>query len=214
MSGIGCKGFDPSEKTLEILKTWKKQPENDALVPESLGDIEKDLGDCKRCRLCKTRKHIVFGEGNHKAGIVFVGEGPGAKEDLQARPFVGKAGLLLTKIINAMQMEREDVYICNIVKCRPPGNRNPEPDEISTCIPFLKRQILSLKPDVICTLGKVATQSLLGIEAPISKLRGTFHAFNEIPVMPTYHPAYLLRNPKMKRAVWEDMQQIMKRIKA
>ncbi len=214
MSGIGCKGFDPSEKTLEILKSWNKPPGNDALVPESLGDIEKDLGDCQRCRLCKTRKHIVFGEGNPKAGIVFVGEGPGAKEDLQARPFVGKAGLLLTKIINAMQLEREDVYICNIVKCRPPGNRNPEPDEISTCIPFLKRQILSIKPDVICALGKVATQSLLGIEAPISKLRGTFHTFNKIPVMPTYHPAYLLRNPKMKRAVWEDMQQIMKRIKA
>jgi DNA polymerase len=177
---------------------------------ESLSDICTDLGDCTRCGLCESRTHIVFGEGSPNAQVVFVGEGPGFDEDKCGQPFVGAAGQLLTKIIAAMGLTREAVYIGNIVKCRPPNNRNPEPEEIRQCLPFLKRQLAVINPRVICALGSVAARALLNTKTPISRLRGRFYEFSGIPVMPTFHPAYLLRNPEKKRDVWEDVQKIMK----
>jgi len=145
-----------------------------------------------------------------RAGLVFVGEAPGADEDMQGRPFVGKAGQLLTRIIVAMGLQRQDVYICNILKCRPPGNRNPKPEEIAACEPFLIRQLQAIGPKVICALGTFAAHALLKTDVPISLLRGRFHSYQGIPLMPTYHPAYLLRNPGAKKQVWEDVQQVMK----
>jgi DNA polymerase len=176
----------------------------------ALNDVRMDLGDCRRCDLYKGRKNIVFGEGNPNAELVFVGEAPGADEDDQGRPFVGRAGQLLTKIIEAMKMQRRDVYICNILKCRPPGNRNPAAGEIAACEPFLVKQLESIRPKVICALGTFAAQTLLKTDVAISILRGNFHRYHDIPLMPTYHPAYLLRNPSQKRQVWEDVQKIMK----
>ncbi|WP_419655580.1 phage SPO1 DNA polymerase-related protein [Desulfosarcina variabilis str. Montpellier] len=181
-------------------------------APETLDDIRAELGDCTRCPLCKTRTHIVFGEGAADARLVFVGEGPGFEEDQCGRPFVGAAGQLLTKIIAAMKLSRETVYIANIVKCRPPDNRNPEPGEIHQCLPFLKRQLAAINPTVICALGSVPARTLLDTQTSISRLRGRFHAFMDIPLMPTFHPAYLLRNPQRKRDVWNDVQQIMRRL--
>ena len=172
--------------------------------------LREELGDCRRCPLHQTRHRIVFGEGAPRAELVFVGEAPGADEDAQGRPFVGRAGQLLTKIIGAMGLKREDVYICNILKCRPPGNRNPQPDEIAACEPFLIRQLQVIRPKVICALGTFSAHTLLKSEAPISVLRGCFHAYQGIPLMPTYHPAYLLRNPGAKKQVWEDVQMVMK----
>ncbi|MEE8398472.1 MAG: uracil-DNA glycosylase [Desulfobacterales bacterium] len=179
-------------------------------MSETLDDIIDDLGDCHRCPLAKDRTKIVFGVGNPDAKLVFVGEGPGYDEDKQGEPFVGRAGQLLTKIIQAMNLTREQVYICNIVKCRPPGNRNPSPDEITTCSPFLKRQLMTIQPDFICALGTFAAQTLLNTTVPISKLKGHFHDYMGIQLMPTFHPAYLLRNAGKKRDVWEDMQKLMK----
>jgi uracil-DNA glycosylase len=208
----GCTGFDADAEALETLGQLGL-PRSDSVVSrETLADIRTDLGDCTRCGLCATRTHIVFGAGNPDAKLVFVGEGPGFEEDQTGQPFVGAAGQLLTKIIAAMNLTREMVYICNIVKCRPPGNRNPAPDEISHCLPFIKRQLAAIRPRVICALGNVAARTLLDTDTPISRLRGQFHALMGIPVMPTYHPAYLLRNPDKKREVWDDMQQIMARL--
>lgn len=206
----GISGFDLAAESEAILNEWE-QPIRTPAAPdrESLAHIREDLGDCIRCKLSRGRTHIVFGEGDTKARLVFVGEGPGAEEDRQGVPFVGAAGELLTNIIGAMKLSRETVYICNIVKCRPPGNRTPESDEIATCIPFLKRQIGAIRPDIICTLGAVATHSLLDTDTPISRLRGRFRDWQGIPVMPTFHPAFLLRNPERKREVWEDMKQVM-----
>jgi DNA polymerase len=181
-----------------------------APAPETLADIRKALGDCQRCGLCRLRKHIVFGVGNPAARLVFVGEGPGRDEDLQGEPFVGAAGQLLTRIIEAINMTREEVYIANIVKCRPKNNRNPRPEEIDTCLPFLVRQLQAIQPDFIVALGKVAAQTLLGTDQAISRLRGRFHDFDGVRLLPTYHPAYLLRNPAGKRDVWEDMKMLMK----
>ncbi len=175
-----------------------------------LETVRADLGDCRRCPLGGLRRRLVFGEGNARADLVFVGEAPGADEDEQGRPFVGRAGQLLTKIIAAMGLKREEVYICNILKCRPPGNRNPLPDEIAACEPFLIRQLEAIRPRVICALGSFAARALLKSEAPISVLRGRFHRYQGIALMPTYHPAYLLRNPGAKKQVWEDVQSIMK----
>jgi uracil-DNA glycosylase family 4 len=177
---------------------------------QSLPDVRATLGDCQRCALFKTRTNLVFGEGNMRADLVFVGEAPGADEDMQGRPFVGKAGQLLTRIIVAMGLQRQDVYICNILKCRPPGNRNPKPEEIAACEPFLIRQLQAIGPKVICALGTFAAHALLKTDVPISLLRGRFHSYQGIPLMPTYHPAYLLRNPGAKKQVWEDVQQVMK----
>ncbi len=179
----------------------------------ALGDVRGALGDCRRCPLHRTRHSIVFGEGSPQAALAFVGEAPGADEDTQGRPFVGRAGQLLTKIIEAMGLRREEVYICNILKCRPPGNRNPEPDEIAQCEPFLIRQLRVIRPRVICALGTFAAHTLLKSEAPISVLRGRFHSYHGIPLMPTYHPAYLLRNPGAKKQVWADVQMVMQALR-
>ena len=181
--------------------------------PLTLEAIREEIGDCTRCKLAGGRKNIVFGEGDSKAAILFVGEGPGFEEDEQGRPFVGEAGQLLTDIIvKGMKLKREDVYICNIVKCRPPGNRNPEPDEVGACIGFVKKQIRSISPKVIVTLGNVPTQNLLGTKQGITKLRGTWQTYEGIPVMPTFHPAYLLRSPGEKKKVWEDIQLVMAKL--
>ncbi len=177
----------------------------------TLNEVRTELGDCKRCKLCNGRTQIVFGTGNPKAELVFVGEGPGADEDAQGVPFVGKAGQLLTKMIEAMGFKRDDVYICNVVKCRPPNNRNPEPDEIQACEPFLKAQLASIRPKVIVALGKFAAQTLLRVDTPITRLRGQWREYEGVPLMPTFHPAYLLRSPEEKKHAWLDLQQVMKR---
>ena len=178
----------------------------------SLDDVRARMGECTLCKLHKGRHTIVFGVGNPEARLMFVGEAPGEDEDLKGEPFVGKAGQLLTKMIEAMGLRREDVYICNTVKCRPPNNRNPEPDELAACEPFLKGQLASVKPEVIVTLGKFAAQALLREQMPITRLRGQWREYEGIPVMPTFHPAYLLRSPQEKTKVWEDLQSVMKKL--
>jgi uracil-DNA glycosylase family 4 len=183
-----------------------------ASVPLSRGlaSVREELGDCTRCKLHAGRKNIVFGEGNPNAGLVFVGEGPGQEEDVQGRPFVGAAGQLLTDIIvKGMKLSREDVYICNIVKCRPPNNRNPEPDEILACEPFLIKQIQAIKPKIIIGLGNVAVKTLLKTKEGITSLRGIWKTYQGIPLMPTFHPAYLLRTPSDKRLVWDDIKKVL-----
>jgi DNA polymerase len=190
--------------------------QNDASVAcrtLTLADVSAELGDCHRCNLSRERNSIVFGVGNPDAELVFVGEGPGREEDAQGEPFVGEAGRLLDRILLAMGHQRSDVYICNVVKCRPPNNRDPQPDEIAACEPFLQKQLASIRPKVIVALGKVAAQTLLQNKTPISKLRGQWLEYHNVPLMPTYHPAYLLRNPLGKREVWEDMKQVMKRLR-
>lgn len=179
--------------------------------PDTLGNIRDDMGDCRRCSLGDTRTSLVFGVGNPNARLVFVGEAPGRDEDAQGEPFVGEAGRLLTKIIEAMGFSREDVYICNVIKCRPPGNRNPSPEEVEVCHPFLLRQIQAISPEVIVALGTFAAQTLLHTREPISRLRGRFHDYHGIQLMPTFHPAYLLRNPAMKREVWDDMKSVLRK---
>jgi len=176
---------------------------------DSLESIQTDIGDCRRCKLAQHRTRIVFGEGSPSARLMFVGEAPGFDEDQQGKPFVGKAGQLLSRIIQAIDLTREQVYICNVIKCRPPGNRNPEPDEILACSPFLNRQIASIQPEFICALGTFAAQALLKTTQPISMLRGHFHDYNGIRLLPTFHPSYLLRSPDKKREVWEDMKLLM-----
>jgi uracil-DNA glycosylase family 4 len=176
----------------------------------TLEEIRMELGDCRRCKLHRTRHTLVFGEGNKKAKLMIIGEGPGYEEDIQGRPFVGKAGQLLTKILQSIHLQREEVYITNIIKCRPPQNRNPELEEIQHCYPFLLKQIQAIHPQIICALGTFAAQTLLKTDAKITTLRGKFYEFTGIKVFPTYHPAYLLRNPERKREVWEDMKQISK----
>jgi uracil-DNA glycosylase family 4 len=178
----------------------------------TLQSIRDELGDCQRCKLAPKRTNIVYGVGDPDAPLVFVGEAPGSDEDRTGEPFVGAAGQLLTKMIEAMGLGRQDVYICNILKCRPPGNRNPEPDEIAECEPFLKKQLAAIRPRMIVTLGKFAAQCLLRSDAPISKLRGAWKAYEGIPLMPTYHPAFLLRTPSAKREVWADLQEVMREL--
>ena len=175
--------------------------------------VKNEVSRCQKCPLGKMRTNTVFGSGNMHAKLMFIGEAPGRDEDIQGMPFVGEAGMLLTKIIEAMGIKREDVYICNILKCRPPQNRNPLPEEISMCIDYLYTQIDMIKPKIMCGLGKFASQTLLGTDIPISKLRGSWRECRGIKFMPTYHPAYLLRNPQDKKLVWEDMKKIMEEIK-
>ena len=206
LAASGWGGFECAPQTMERLDAWSRPPSR---PKEKLEQISADLGDCRRCKLCHQRRHIVFGQGDPRADLVFVGEGPGEDEDRQGVPFVGAAGQLLTRIIEAMGLKREAVYICNVIKCRPPGNRNPEPDEIGACLPFLRRQIEAIGPRYICTLGAVAAQVLLETEDPLGRLRGRFQDYRGIRLMPTYHPAYLLRYPEKKRAVWQDVQQLM-----
>ncbi len=178
--------------------------------PITLSAVREELGECTRCKLSTGRHTIVFGEGNPEARLVFIGEGPGQEEDQQGRPFVGAAGQLLTDIIvKGMLLKREDVYICNIVKCRPPENRNPEPDEIKSCEPFLIKQLQAIKPQCIVALGNVAVKTLLKTKAGITSLRGNWQTYQGIPVMPTFHPAYLLRIPGDKKLVWEDIKKVM-----
>lgn len=176
---------------------------------EALAAVRSSIGDCTRCKLHGLgRKTIVFGSGNPEADLMFVGEAPGADEDEQGVPFVGRAGQLLTKIIEAIGLRRDDVYIANVIKCRPPGNRNPEPDEVATCEPFLAQQIDIIKPRVIVALGTFAAHLLLRTDAPISRLRGVVYGFRGAQLIPTFHPAYLLRSPERKREVWEDMKKV------
>ncbi|MBD3379643.1 MAG: uracil-DNA glycosylase [Candidatus Omnitrophica bacterium] len=179
---------------------------------EGVKRLEKSVKACVKCGLAATRKNVVFGEGSYGADLMFVGEAPGGDEDEQGRPFVGRAGKLLTKIIEALGLEREDVFIANILKCRPPGNRNPAPGEIDLCTPYLLRQIELIKPRVIVALGKFAAQTLLQSDTPISRLRGNFHDYHGVKLMPTYHPAYLLRNPGGKKDVWNDMKAVAKEL--
>jgi DNA polymerase len=175
----------------------------------ALTAIRTDIGDCARCKLHTLgRTQVVFGVGNPSADLMFVGEAPGGDEDIQGIPFVGRAGQLLTKIIEAIGLARDDVYIANVIKCRPPGNRNPEPDEVAQCEPFLFRQIDAIKPKVIVALGKFAAQSLLRTTEPITRMRGRTYNYRGAVLIPTFHPAYLLRNPSSKREVWEDMKKV------
>jgi DNA polymerase len=183
-----------------------------ALPARTLEDLAAELSGCRRCKLCSGRRNIVFGVGNPQAELVFVGEGPGEDEDRTGVPFVGKAGQLLTKMIEAMGFPRDDVYICNVVKCRPPANRNPEPDEIDACEPFLVAQLATLAPKVVVALGKFAAQTLLRERTPISRLRGVWREYEGIKLMPTFHPAYLLRSPDEKKKAWADLKLVMKEL--
>jgi len=199
-----------------MAQTWEGFLPEDTLVMGKRGDtlakIARDLEGCQRCKLGRTRTNIVLGEGNAKARLVFVGEAPGETEDLEGRPFVGRAGQLLDKMIEAIGLLRSDVYICNLVKSRPPENRNPEPDEIKACRPFLYRQLDVIKPEIVVSLGKFASQTLLGTEERISDLRGKIFPWRGVKLIPTWHPAYLLRNPPAKKDAWEDFKAIAKEL--
>ena len=194
---------------LPAIKSASLFEAGERVTNDSLEIIREDIGDCQRCKLCKQRNTIVFGSGNPRAELVFIGEGPGRDEDIQGLPFVGRAGKLLTQMIEAMGLKREDVYICNVVKCRPPENRAPEPDEMETCSPFLYRQLAVINPKAIVCLGAIAFQAIYGQKQSISRLRGQWLEFRGIPMMGTYHPAYLLRNPNAKADVWEDLKKVM-----
>jgi uracil-DNA glycosylase len=213
---MGVSALDLSSVGIPQSEPGAGEPAHTGVVPgAALEDLRSGtIGDCRRCKLCEGRTKIVFGDGSPRARLMFIGEGPGADEDRQGLPFVGRAGQLLNQIIKAMGFTREEVYIANVVKCRPPDNRAPQPDETASCTPFLFRQIEIIGPEVIVALGSPATQALLGTSAGITKIRGTFREFQGIPVMPTFHPAYLLRNPAAKKEVWEDMQQVMARLKS
>lgn len=183
--------------------------------PEKLKRLHRDIiGDCRRCPLCENRTQIVFGSGDPAAQLVFVGEGPGAEEDRLGEPFVGRSGQLLTKMIEAMGYSRETIYICNVVKCRPPDNRDPAPTEVTSCMPLLRAQLGIIKPKVIVTLGRYACQTLLGDMTPMSQIRGKWQRYEGIDLMPTFHPAFLLRNPSKKKEVWEDLQEVIARLKS
>lgn len=189
------------------------EPTQSPLSRLSLAELETLAKDCTQCRLHQGRTHVVFGIGNPHAELMFAGEAPGRDEDRQGEPFVGRAGQLLTRIIEAMGLKRQDVYIANVIKCRPPNNRNPEADEIARCEPYLIRQIELVKPRLIVALGTFAAQTLLQTKLPISQLRGRFHTYQGVKLMPTFHPAFLLRNPERKRAVWEDMQAVQRELR-
>jgi DNA polymerase len=211
----GVSGVPRAPKQQPVPKAQQQTPVARApstASPTTLQMIRDELGDCTRCKLHDKRTNIVYGVGNPDAPLVFVGEAPGADEDRTGEPFVGAAGQLLTKMIEAMGLGRQDVYICNILKCRPPGNRNPEPDEIEQCEPFLKKQLAAIRPRMIVALGKFAAQCLLRSDAPISRLRGSWKEYEGIPLMPTYHPAFLLRTPSAKREVWADLQEVMREL--
>lgn len=191
---------------------WYLSPEDQAArgSPPTLQTLYDRVKDCQNCHLWKTRTNFVFGSGDEGAELVFIGEAPGRDEDLQGVPFVGRAGQLLTRIIEAIQFRREEVYIGNILKCRPPENRDPQPEEVEQCLPILDAQLRIIRPRIICVLGRVAAQTLLRTSAPLSRLRGRTHTVNRIPMIVTYHPAALLRNPNLKRPAWEDVQLLRK----
>ncbi len=208
----GLKGVPCRPETIALTDSWGRLLARGRATAgrETLEAIRADIGDCTRCKLHKGRTRIVFGSGNPRAVLMFVGEGPGQEEDRAGEPFVGAAGQLLTRMIEAMRLAREAVYIANVVKCRPPGNRTPEPDEIATCLPFLKRQIAAVGPRLICTLGACASQALLESAEPVSRLRGKLHERQGVKIVATYHPAYLLRAPEKKREAWEDLKLLMR----
>jgi len=203
-----------SAAAIEAVETDSEPPQSPLPViqdkPAALRTIREDIGDCTRCRLHQGRKNIVFGVGSVNADLMFVGEGPGADEDEQGEPFVGRAGQLLNNMISAMGLRREDVYIANVVKCRPPGNRTPEKDECDTCSPFLMRQIAVIRPKVIVALGAVAAKNLLAMNDSMANLRGRWYDFRGAKLAVTYHPAYLLRDPRQKKETWKDLQMVMK----
>jgi uracil-DNA glycosylase family 4 len=219
-------GFDALPISFEAVKRICRERKNDSRVVDSsatagfikskeasLKALREEIGDCRRCKLAAGRKNIVFGEGNPDARLMFVGEGPGREEDLQARPFVGDAGTLLTRLIEKMGFKREEVYIANIVKCRPPMNRDPERDEIESCRGFVERQIEIISPTVIISLGRISSQTLLGnATLKMTAVRGHFFDYRGIPLMPTFHPAYLLRNPKDKWLTWSDAQMVLDKL--
>lgn len=186
--------------------------ETDADLQGALDTIREELGDCKRCGLAASRSKVVYGVGNPNARLILVGEAPGPEENLKGEPFVGEAGQLLDRILLAMGLQREDVYLCNVLKCPPPNDRDPQPEEVAACEAFLTRQIAAIRPQVIIGLGAFAVQSLLKSKESISRLRGEWQSYQGIPLMPTYHPAYLLRNPEGKRDVWEDMKEVLRRL--
>lgn len=195
---------------LPVIKSASLFAVNERIEGDTLDRIREDIGEnCRRCKLCEQRNKIVFGAGHPKAELVFVGEGPGHDEDMQGLPFVGRAGKLLTQMIEAMGLHRDAVYIANVVKCRPPQNRAPEPDEIETCSPFLYRQLAVIRPKAVVCLGAIAFQSLTGTKPSMSRIRGQWLEFRGIPLLATYHPAYLLRNPNAKGDVWEDLKKVM-----
>lgn len=225
-TGEAIPGAETEVQTEDHLKATTRTATRSALQGSAgaLHALREDIGDCTLCRLAKGRTNLVFGSGNPNAEIMFIGEAPGADEDMQGLPFVGRAGQLLTNMINAMGLKREDVYIANIIKCRPPGNRTPERDECETCSPFLMRQIAIIRPKVIVALGAVAAKTLLAINAPMSELRGRWYDFtpqlrkdapeSSVPLEPvklavTYHPAFLLRDPRQKKEAWKDLQRVM-----
>lgn len=210
LAGIEEICFSATGKTRD--KSPKQAGRGKAARGVTLGGLKKIILDCRRCPLAHTRTNAVPGEGNPHAKLMFIGEAPGFDEDKQGRPFVGRAGQLLTKIVESIGLKRKDVYIANILKCRPPGNRDPMPSEIASCTPYLIKQIELIKPKVICALGKFAAQTLLNTDKPISRLRGNFYDYRGIKLMPTYHPAYLLRNPGGKKEVWEDMKKVAKEL--
>ena len=216
----------PGKTSMARSKPERKKPPNEPLLFETsrtvpgamtnepwgnaqtLTELHDAICTCVKCPLGHTRTKFVFGTGNPAATLMVIGEAPGADEDAQGEPFVGRAGQLLNKILEAINFKREDVYICNILKCRPPNNRNPEPDEVAACSPFLRHQLASIRPKIVCCLGTFAAQTVMQTATPISRLRGTFHDMDGIRVIATFHPAYLLRSPDKKREVWEDMKQI------
>jgi len=208
-TAVGAPPIRPPAPTLSLFEAPPTKPSG----PETLEEIRADLGDCRRCKLASGRKHIVFGEGNPHAELVFVGEGPGADEDEQGLPFVGRAGQLLNRMIQMIGMKRGEVYICNVVKCRPPGNRAPEKDEIEACSPFLFRQLEAIKPRLICCLGAPAVKTVLGIKDGITKIHGQFYDFATAKALATVHPAYVLRNPREEKLLREDFDKIREFLK-
>lgn len=195
---------DDSDSPGNVTKDWASS--------SSLDELDANINQCTRCRLFKSRNHFVFGEGNPSSDLVVVGEAPGAEEDRQGKPFVGRAGELLTKMLAAIELQRSDVYICNIIKCRPPQNRDPQADEIETCLPYLEKQLELIQPKFILCLGRIAAQTLLQTSRPLSQLRTDWHEFAGVTLKVTYHPAALLRNPQFKRGAWEDLKQLKARL--
>ena len=210
------KSVEPITRATSQKLFWDEKTNTSSLPQsnETLEEIWRDIGECARCGLCFGRTQVVNTHGNHKARLMFVGEAPGADEDLQGKPFVGRAGQLLTKMIEAMGLKREEVLIGNVNRCRPPGNRQPTLEEAAICRPFLFREIATVRPEVIVVMGNTALRNLLEIKAGISSVRGHFRDYHGIPVMPTFHPAYLLRDPSKKRETWEDLKKVMERLEA
>ncbi|MDI6853654.1 MAG: uracil-DNA glycosylase [Deltaproteobacteria bacterium] len=205
---LGWQGTAPSEEVKQV-----REPGAAAPTP-TLKEIREAMEHCRKCKLGRGRTNLVFGEGSPNAEIMFIGEAPGEEEDRQGRPFVGPAGQVLNNLLNKLGLSREEVYITNVVKSRPPNNRDPEPDEIAACLPFLQQQIKAIRPKVIVALGRIAAQTLLNTREPITKLRGRWHKYDRIPVMPTFHPSYLLRFPRERIKTWQDMQLVMERLAA